>query len=65
MSWLYKQVVVYITYHLTHLPMEKDGRHFADDMFSCIFVNEKFKILIKMSLKFDPKGPIYNKPALV
>ena len=41
------------------------GRHFADDIFKCIFMNEKFCILILISLKFVPKGPIDNKPALV
>ena len=39
--------------------------HFSDDVFRCIFVNEKFCILIKISLKFVPKGPIVNNPALV
>ena len=29
------------------------------------FVNEKFKILIKISLKFVPEGPIDKNPALV
>ena len=43
----------------------QNGRHFADDIFSCIFVNEKFCILIKISLKFVPKGPIDNNPTLV
>ena len=43
----------------------QNGRHFADDIFRCIFVNEKFCILIKISLKFVPKGPICNNPALV
>ena len=28
-------------------------------------MNEKFCILIKISLKYVPKGPIYNNPALV
>ena len=37
----------------------------ADDNFSCIFGNEKFGIFIKISLKFVPKGPIDNNPALV
>ena len=31
----------------------------------CIFVNEKFCILIKIALKSVPKGPIDNKLALV
>ena len=37
----------------------------ADDIFKCIFVNEKFCILIKISLNFVLKGPIDNKAALV
>ena len=44
-------------------PPEKKSRHFAEDIFRCIF--EKFYILIKISLKFDPTGPIDNNPALV
>ena len=43
----------------------QNGRHFADDISRCIFVNEKFYILIKNLLKFVPKGPIDNSPALV
>ena len=38
---------------------------FTDDIFKCIFMNEKFCILIKISLKFVPKGPINNNQALV
>ena len=43
----------------------ENGRHFADDIFKCIFVNENLCIPIKISLKFVPKGPINNIPALV
>ena len=43
----------------------QNGRHFTDDIFRCIFVNEKFCILIKIPLKFVLKGPIDNDPALV
>ena len=43
----------------------QNGRHFADDIFRCIFLNENFYILIKISMKFVPKGPIDNSPALV
>ena len=46
-------------------PPGQDGHHFTDDIFKCIFVNEKLYILIKISLKFVPKGPIDNNPALV
>ena len=40
-------------------------QHFADDIFKCIFFNENVWISIKISLKFVPKGPIKNIPALV
>ena len=46
-------------------PPEQNGCHFADDIFRCIFLNETFYILIKISLKFVPKGQIDNNPALV
>ena len=42
----------------------QNGRHFADDTFNRIFVNENVRILIKFSLKCVPKGPINNNPAL-
>ena len=43
----------------------QNGRHFADDIFKCFFLNENVWIPIKTSLKFVPKGPINNIPALV
>ena len=43
----------------------QNGRRFADDTFERIFLNEKVRILIKISLKLVPKGPINNNPALV
>ena len=43
----------------------QNGRHFPDDIFKCIFLNENVSISIKISLKFVPKGPINNIPALV
>ena len=46
-------------------PRVQNGHHFADDIFSSFFANEKFCILIQISLKFAPKGPIDNNPALV
>ena len=42
---------------LTHLPW-KNGRHFADDVFRRIFMNEMFCISIQISLKYVPKGQI-------
>ena len=43
----------------------QNGRRFADDTFKRIFLNENVRITIKISLKFVPKGPINNNPALV
>ena len=41
----------------------QNDRHLANDLFRCIFVNETFCVLIKISVKFVPKGPIDNKAA--
>ena len=38
---------------------------FADNILGCIFLNENVWILLKISLKFVPKGPINNIPALL
>ena len=43
----------------------RNGQHFADDIFKRIFFNENVRISIKISLKFVPKGPVYNIQALV
>ena len=43
----------------------QNGHHFPDDIFKCIFLNEKIFISIKISQKFIPNGPINNIPALV
>ena len=37
----------------------------AGDIFKWIFLNEKDRILIQVSLKFVSRSPIDNKPALV
>ena len=44
--------------------LRQNGRSFPDDIFKCIFLNENVWILIKISLKFVPKGPINNIPTL-
>ena len=44
---------------------EQNGRHFADDTFKHIFLNENVRISIKILLKFVPKGPIDKSPVLV
>ena len=51
--------------YINTLRPRQNGRHFADDVFKCIFLNGNLWISIKISLKFVPKGPINNIPALV
>ena len=46
------------------IPPEPNGRHFADDVFRCIFVNEVF-FLITISQTFVLKGPVDDNSALV
>ena len=42
-------------------PHGQNGCRFADDIFRYIFMNEKFCILIKISLNFVPNGSIDNE----
>ena len=46
-------------------PPGQNDRHFADDIFKCIFIIEKFHILIWILLKFVHKDPINNNSSLV
>ena len=52
-------------YFFNTLRPRQNGHHFADNIFKCIFLNENVRISIKISLKFVPKDPINNTPALV
>ena len=54
-SWVYG-----VVQRTKSSPPEQNGHHFADDIFKCIFMNEKFCISIRISLKFVPEGPIDN-----
>ena len=51
--------------HFNTLRQRQSGRHFADDIFKCIFLNENVWTAIEISLKFVSKGPINFIPALV
>ena len=50
---------------LNTLRPRRNEQHFADNIFKRIFFNENVWISIKISLKFVPKGPINNIPALI
>ena len=43
---------------------KQNGHHFTDNIFKCILWNEYVWVSNKISLKFVPKGPINNIPAL-
>ena len=52
-------------FSLNKMRQRQNGRYCADNIFKCIFLNENVWIVIKISLKLIPKGPINNIPALV
>ena len=51
--------------YINSSPPGQNGPHLPDDIFRGNSVNEKSYILLKISPKFAPKGPIDNNPALV
>ena len=64
---MYQVVRVWIIIFNTLRPRQS-GRHFADDNFKCIFLNENAWIslkIMKITLKFVPKVRTNNIPALV
>ena len=62
--WAVTYAVSQIVYVNTLRPRQS-GHYFPDDIFKCIFLKENVWIPIKISLKFVPKSPINNIPALV
>ena len=57
--------LMYASMPFNSLRPRLNGRPFADDIFKWIFLNENEWISPRISLKFVPKGPINNNPALV
>ena len=55
--WILQAMII-----LTHLPPWQHGHHLTDDIYRSIFVNEKFCILNKMSLKFVSN---WQQPSIV
>ena len=47
------------------LRLGKNCRYVPDDIFKCILLNDSVLILNKIPLKFVPKTPINNIPAMV
>ena len=54
-----------IAQSLNTLRPRQNGRHFADDTFKRIPMNENVRVSTNISLKFVPEGLINNIPALV
>ena len=62
--WAHKLFVKWLLGFNTLRPRQ-NGRHFPDDFFKWIFLNENVWISINISLKFVPRGPINNIPTFV
>ena len=52
-------IVEYNAITFNTLKPKQNGRHFADDIFKCIFLNENVWITNKISLKSIPKCPMH------
>ena len=59
------RAIQHLQMKINTLEPRQNGRHIPDDILKCIFLNENVWMPIKISLKFVPKGPIDNIPALV
>ena len=58
-------IITHPCHHFNTLGPRQNGCRFADDIFKCIFLDENVSISIDISLKYVPKCPINNIPALV
>ena len=54
-----------LAWQINSSPLDKMAAIVADNVFKCIFLSENGRIPIQISLKFVPRSPIDNKPALV
>ena len=63
--WDIMHSICTIDWRFNTLRPRQSGRHFADDIFECNFLNENVWLPIKISLTFVPKDSFNNSPALV
>ena len=61
----YQRIPDFASHGINSLRPRRNRRHFADDTFKRIFLNENVSISVEISLKFVPKGPVNNIPTLV
>ena len=69
-SWHYDNTLFSVINHtlktvVNSSPLGQNGRHFTDDIFECIFLNENEWISLKISVKFVPNVRINNIPVSV
>ena len=57
---VYGKPSLYSVHCVNALRQGQNGRHFADEPFKRIILNETLTTSIKISLNFVPKGPINN-----
>ena len=53
------------TFSVTTLRLKQNGRHFPEDIFKYICLNDNVLISLKISLKFFPKVEIKYIPVLL
>ena len=56
---------LWISVFVDTLRPKQNSLHFPYDIFKCIYLNENVWISIRISLRYVPKGPFNNIPALV
>ena len=61
---LYARWLWHTSKRFKKLRPKRKGHHFADDFFVFILLNENWRILIQIPMKFVPRDPINNKPSL-
>ena len=67
-DWVVTSVSIFVQPHwilVITLRPRQNGRHFADDVFKCIFLNEIYEFHLRFQLNFVPEVPVNNIPALV
>ena len=60
-----RSAIKYVFFVVNQFPSVQNGRHFAEDILKCIFMNEQLRILIQILLKFVRKGLVDTTWALV
>ena len=64
-EYVFRRQLCFSEAQLNTLRPRQNGRHFADNIFKCIFLNKNVRISLTISLKFIPEVRINNIPALV